>query len=67
MEFPYTIIEGKMAERSEFDMTDGCQPTWAFFYLKHGSFRLCFNGNETVVNEGEAVILRFRKINRVNA
>lgn len=57
MEFPYKIIEGRMARRDEFDMTDGCQPTWAFFYMKKGRFRLCLDGEDTVVNEGETVIL----------
>ena len=57
MEFPYKIIEGRMARRDEFDMTDGCQPTWAFFHIKKGRFRLCLDGEDTVVNEGETVIL----------
>lgn len=57
MEFPYEIIEGRMARRDEFDMTDGCQPTWAFFHIKKGRFRLCLDGEDTVVNEGETVIL----------
>lgn len=57
MEFPYKIIEGSMAERNEFAVTDGCQPTWAFFYIKKGRFRLCLDGEDTVVNAGETVIL----------
>lgn len=57
MDFPYKVIESKMACRDEFVLTDGYQPTWALFYLKSGSFKLCVNEKKEVVNEGDFVIL----------
>lgn len=56
MEFPYKIIEGKMATRNEFSLTEGVQPTWAIFYLKQGSFVLNINGKNEFINSGDFVI-----------
>lgn len=57
MEFPYKIIEGKITEREEFEMTDGYQPTWALFYMKRGSFRISLDGRDEIISDGDCVLL----------
>lgn len=56
MEKPFEFIECKLDWRKEFKVTDGHQPTYAFFFLKEGSFQLKMDGIETVVKENDCVI-----------
>jgi len=56
MEKPFEFIECKIHRCDEFKITDGYQPTYAFFYLKEGSFRLKMDGKETVVQKNDSVI-----------
>ena len=57
MQFPYKIIEFKMSRRNEFDMTDGCQPTHALFYLKSGSFNIDLDGAKEQIRPSDCLIL----------
>ena len=57
MQFPYRIIESTMSRRNEFDMTDGCQPTHALFYLKKGSFEIEIDGKREELHAGDCLIL----------
>jgi len=56
MEKPFHLISGKVARRSEFDMTAGTQPTWALFYIKEGSFELDFGTGPQRITAGDIVI-----------
>ena len=57
MQFPYRIIESTISRRNEFDMTDGCQPTHALFYLKKGSFHIEIDGEREELGAGDCLIL----------
>ena len=57
MQFPFRIIESRVSRRDEFDMTDGCQPTHAFFYLKKGSFHIEIDGEQEELRAGDCLIL----------
>ncbi len=57
MKFPFTFIELKYTDRSEFHATEGCQPTHALFYLKKGRFKIEINGKEEIVSMGDCYIL----------
>ena len=46
MHIPFKIIESKTTMRKEFDITDGCQPTHALFYLKEGNFIVEVDGSK---------------------
>ena len=46
-----------MSRRNEFDMTDGCQPTHALFYLKSGSFNIELDGVTQKICSGDCLIL----------
>lgn len=57
MQFPFRIIESSISKRSQFDVTDGCQPTHALFYLKKGSFDIEIDGTGETVRSGDCLIL----------
>ena len=57
MQFPLRIIESNISNRNQFDITDGYQPTHAFFYLKKGSFDIEIDGVPETVHPGESLIL----------
>ena len=57
MQFPFRIIESSISKRSQFDITDGCQPTHALFYLKKGSFDMEIDGTGETVRPGDCLIL----------
>lgn len=57
MQFPFRIIESRISRRDEFDVTDGCQPTHALFYLKKGSFRIEVDGEREELSAGDCLIL----------
>ena len=46
MYFPFKIIESKIADRKQFELGDGHQPTHALFYLKEGSFVVEIDGTK---------------------
>lgn len=56
MEKPFILINGRLTKRTEFNITDGVQPTYAFLYIKSGSFSLSLHGKKTVVCQGDSVI-----------
>ena len=56
MERPFVFIEYKTTTRDEFIVKAGRQPTYAFFFLKKGSFKLLLDNNEQIVKEGDCVI-----------
>lgn len=56
MEKPFRFIECKTTDRKEFNVTEGRQPTFAFFYLKEGSFRLRMDGREEIVEAGDCAL-----------
>ena len=57
MKSPFEFIEYKITHRDEFDVTNGRQPTYAFLFLKEGSFRLKVDGKEeTVLRKGDCAI-----------
>ncbi len=56
MEKPFILINGKVTKRKEFNITDGVQPTYAFLYIKSGSFALSLHGKKTIISEGDSVI-----------
>jgi len=55
--FPFKIIESKYSSRSEFRLTDGCQPTHALFYLKKGVFSIQINDKKEKISTGDCCIL----------
>ena len=58
MQFPYRIIDSRISNRQEFDMTVGNQPTHALFYLKKGSFFIEADGmKREEIKEGDCLIL----------
>ncbi len=57
MEFPFKIIESKMARREQFDITQGTQPTYALFYLKKGRFIIESEGKTEQVRAGDCYLL----------
>ena len=57
MQFPFRIIESNIANRRQFDIVDGYQPTHAFFYLIKGSFDIDINGTRETVTQGESLII----------
>lgn len=57
MILPVKIIESKMAQRKEFDLTDGFQPTHALFFLKEGNFTVEIAGEKERISAGDCVIL----------
>ncbi len=56
MQRPFILIDGKLTERTEFDITHGVQPTSALFYLKEGEFSLSLNGKKCIIKAGDTVI-----------
>lgn len=62
---PFKIIESKITERTQFELTDGYQPTYALFYLKSGSFFIEIDGVREEMGEGDCMLLpddiRFRR------
>lgn len=57
MLFPFKIIDSTISERTQFDMTDGYQPSHSLFYLKKGSFVIELNGIRVAIGEGECLLL----------
>jgi len=57
MYFPFKIIESKIADRKQFELGDGHQPTHALFYLKEGSFVVEIDGTKEEIHAGDCVIL----------
>lgn len=57
MEFPFRIIESTISTRSEFDLTEGYQPTYALFFIKKGSFRIEHDGITENIVPGDCLIL----------
>ena len=56
MPFPFKVIESKIAQRNEFEMVDGCQPTHALFYLKEGEFIAEIDGDKEIFHAGDCAI-----------
>lgn len=56
MEKPFKFIECKISTYNEFQLTEGCQPTYALLFIKSGSFLLKMNGKETIVGKNECAI-----------
>ena len=56
MEKPFRFIEYKTTHRDEFNVTEGRQPTFAFFYLKEGSFRLRIGDREEIIRRGDCAV-----------
>jgi AraC-like DNA-binding protein len=57
MKFPFRIIESTISTRSEFDVTEGYQPTYALFFIKKGSFRIEHDGITEDIVPGDCIIL----------
>ena len=57
MNFPFRIIESTISTRSEFDVTEGYQPTYALFFIKKGSFRIEHDGITEDIVPGDCIIL----------
>ena len=58
MQFPYRIIDSRISNRKEFDMTVGNQPTHALFYLKKGRFFIeTEEKKREEIREGDCLIL----------
>ncbi len=57
MLFPFRVIESKISQRNEFDLTTGYQPTHSLFYLKRGSFDIEINNVKEKICEGDCVLL----------
>lgn len=56
MQKPFILINGKLTKRKEFDITEGFQPTYAFLYIKSGSFSLSKGEKKQVIHAGDAII-----------
>ena len=56
MEKPFTLIDCRMAERREFQLTDGIQPTWALLHIREGSFTLDYGCGAETISAGDTVI-----------
>lgn len=57
MKMPIKLVELRQAQRSEFHLMDGYQPTHAFFYLKEGSFEVEIDGKKEKVTKGDCYII----------
>jgi AraC-like DNA-binding protein len=57
MLFPYKIIDSRISNRTEFDLTEGYQPTHALFYLKKGSFTIETDGKKEEIVENDCILL----------
>ncbi len=56
MEHPFKFLEGKVTNRTEFQIIKGPQPTLALIYLKEGCFSLEIGNAKTMVKKGECSI-----------
>ena len=56
MKPPFILINGRLAERKQFVLTDGEQPAESLFYLTKGSFRLTMEGKTEILKEGDTII-----------
>ena len=66
---PFILINSELTKRKEFRITSGVQPTYAFLYIKSGSFALKMHGQKTVISKGDAVIFSdsehfYRSVNK---
>lgn len=65
MQKPFKFIDYVIAERENFVLGEGCQPTHALFYLQSGEFEIDFEDKTEKISRGDLCILpsniRFRR------
>lgn len=57
MQKPFKFIDSTIANRKDFLLNEGYQPTHAIFYLKNGKFTIDFGDKKEKIQQGDCCIL----------